>query len=60
MLKINEEDYKQLYKDGFIYFNNNKRYINLNKFIGLDNNNDVVEIILNKEFIEYMKKAIEL
>lgn len=49
MLKINEEDYKQLYKDGFIYFDNNKRYINLNKLIGLD-----------KEFIDYMKKDIKL
>ena len=26
----------------------------------LDNNNGVIEIILDKEFIEYMKKAIEL
>ena len=91
MLKVNEEDYKLLYKDGFIYFDNNKRYINLNKLIGLDNdndlfdfiidlyrhkrldglfdkndtsifekNNDVVEIILDKEFIEYMKKSLEL
>ena len=91
MLKINEEDYKQLYKDGYIYFDNNKRYINLNKLIESDNDNDltdliidlykhkrlyglfdkndesilenytdVVEIILDKEFIEYMKKAIEL
>ena len=91
MLKVNEEDYKQLYKDGYIYFYNNKRYINLNKLIGIDNENnlsdliidlyrhkrldssfnkndesilenntDVVEIILDKEFIEYMKKAIEL
>ena len=91
MLKINEEDYKLLYKDGFIYYDNNKRYINLNKLIGLDNdndlsdliinlykhkrldvlfdkndksilknNNDVVEIILDKEFIEYMKKSIAL
>lgn len=91
MLKINEDDYKLLYKDEFIHFNNNKRYINLNKLIGLDNDNDlseliidlykhkrldglfdkndasilenntdVVEIILDKEFIEYMKKAIEL
>lgn len=90
MLKVNEEDYKQLYKDGFIYFNNNKRYINLNKLIGIDNNNDlsnliidlyrhkrldglfdkndtailnkdnaVIEIIIDKKFIEYMKKAIK-
>lgn len=92
MLKINEEDYKKLYKDGFIYFNEGKRCVSLNKLIGLDNendlsdliidlykhkrldglfdkndafildnnNNDVVEIIFDKEFIEYMKKAIEL
>ena len=91
MLKVNEEDYKLLYKDGFIYFDHNKRYINLNKLNGLDNdndlsdliidlyrhkrlnglfdkndtsilknNNDVIEIILDREFIEYMKKAIEL
>lgn len=46
MLKINEEYYKQLYKDGFIYFNNNKRYINLNKLIGLDNNNDLSNLII--------------
>ncbi len=84
MFKINEEDYKLLYKDGFIHFNNNKRYINLNELIGLyndndisdliidlyrhkkldgsilENNTDVVKIILDKEFIEYMKKTIEL
>ena len=91
MLKVNEEDYRLLYKDGFIYFNEGKRWVSLNKLIGLDNDNDlsglivdlyrhkrldglfdkndlsvlennsdVVEIILNKEFIEYMKKAIEL
>lgn len=91
MLKVNKENYKLLYKEGFIYFDNNKRYVNLNKLIGLDNdndlsnliidlyrhkrldelfdkkdqailenNNDVVEIILDKEFIEYIKKAIEL
>lgn len=89
MLKVNEENYKQLYKDGFIYFNNHKRYVNLNKLIGLnndndltdliidlyshkrldelfdkndvsilDNNNDVAEIILDKKFIEYSKKAL--
>ena len=88
MLKVNKEDYKLLYKDGFIYFNTNKRYININKLIGLDNDNDlskliidlckhkrfdglfdenntamlenntdVVEIILDKEFIEYIKKS---
>lgn len=91
MFKVNEDDYKKLYKDGFIYFNDGKRYVSLNKLIGLDNDNDisdliidlyrhkrldelfnkndesilenntdVVEIILDKEFIEYMKKAIEL
>ena len=91
MLKVNEDDYKLLYKEGFIYFNEGKRCVSLNKLIGLDNdndisdliidlyrhkrvdelfdkkdrailenNNDVVEIILDKEFIEYMKKAIEL
>ena len=91
MLKVNEEDYKLLYKERFIYFDNNKRYINLNKLIGLDNdndlsdliidlykhkrldgifnqndlpilenNNDVVEIILDKEFVDYMKKEIDL
>mgnify|MGYP003291391407 CR=1 FL=1 len=60
LLKVNEEGYKLLYKKWFIYFDNNKRYVNLNKLIGFNNNNDVVEIILNKEFIEYMKKAIEL
>ena len=91
MLKVNEEDYRLLYKDGFIYFNEGKRYVSLNKLIGLDNDNDlsdliidlykhkrldglldkndtsilennydVVEIILNKEFIEHMKNAIEL
>ena len=73
-----------------LYFNNNKRYINLNKLIGIDNNNDlsdliidlykhkrldglfdkndtaildnnnndVIEIILDREFIEYIKKRI--
>ena len=91
MLKINEEDYKLLYKDGFIYYDNNKRYINLNKLIGLDNendlsdliidlyrhkrldelfdkndlsllenNSDVVEIVLDEKFIEYLKKSIAL
>jgi hypothetical protein len=91
MLKVNEEDYKLLYKDGFINFNEGKRYVSLNKLIGLDNdndlsdliinvyrhkrldklfdkndlpilknNNDVVEIILDREFMEFMKKAIEL
>lgn len=90
MLKINEEDYKLLYKDGFIFFNNNKKYINLNKLIGLDNDNDISdliidlyrhkrldelfnkkdgsilenntdvgEIILDKEFIEYIRKALK-
>ncbi len=90
MLKVNEEDYKKLYKDGFIYFYNGKRYVSLNKLIGLDNdndlselivdlykvkrfdrlfdkndvsildyNNDIIEIILDREFIDYIKKAIE-
>ena len=91
MLKVNEEDYKKLYKDGFIYFNEGKRCVSLNKLIGIDNDNDlsdliinlykhkrldelfdkkdrailensndVVEIVLDKEFINYMKKTIEL
>ena len=91
MLKVNKENYKLLYKEGFIYFDNNKRCVSLNKLIGLDNdndlsnliidlyrhkildglfdkndrailenNNDAVEIILNTEFIDYIKKTIEL
>jgi transcriptional regulator with XRE-family HTH domain len=91
MLKVNEEDYKKLYKDGFIYFNEGKRCVSLNKLIGLDNendlsdliidlykhkrldglfdkndvsvlenNSDVVEIVLDKNFIEFMKKSIAL
>lgn len=90
MFKVNEDDYKKLYKDGFIYFDENKRCVNLNKLIGLDNDNDlsdlivelykvkrfdrlfddgdlsvlndvgdVVEIVLDGEFVEYIKKAIE-
>ena len=88
MLKVNEEDYKKLYKDGFIYFNDGKRYVNLNKLVGLDNDNDLsglivdlykvkrfdrlfndgdlsvlnddeVEIVLDGEFVEYIRKAIE-
>ena len=88
MLKVNEEDYKKLYKDGFIYFNNGKRYVSLNKLIGLDNENDIsglivdlykvkrfdrlfdngnlsvldnqdVKIVLDNEFVAYVKKAIE-
>jgi len=88
MFKVNEDDYKKLYKDGFIYFNDGKRSVNLNKLIGLDNDNDLsglivdlykvkrfdrlfndgdlsvldnqdVEIVLDVEFIEYVKKAIE-
>ncbi|MBQ4570333.1 MAG: helix-turn-helix transcriptional regulator [Bacilli bacterium] len=91
MLKVNEDDYKLLYKEGFIYFNEGKRCVSLNKLIGLDNdndisdliidlyrhkrvdelfdkkdrailenNNDVVEIVLDKNFIEFMKKSIAL
>lgn len=45
MLKINEDDYKLLYNEGFIYFDNNKRYVNLNKLIGLDNDNDLSNLI---------------
>ena len=88
MLKINEEDYKKLYKDGFIYFNEGKRCVSLNKLIGLDNDNDLsglivdlykvkrfdrlfdngnlsvldnqdVKIVLDSEFVAYVKKAIE-
>lgn len=88
MLKVNEEDYKKLYKDGFIYFNEGKRYVSLNKLIGLDNDNDLsglivdlykvkrfdrlfdnwnlsvldnqdVKIVLDSEFVAYVKKAIE-
>lgn len=88
MFKVNEDDYKKLYKDGFIYFNDGKRCVSLNKLIGLDNNNDLsglivdlykvkrfdrlfdngdlsvlnnqdIEIVLDSEFIEYVKKAIE-
>lgn len=88
MFKVNEDDYKKLYKDGFIYFNDGKRCVNLNKVIGLDNDNDLsglivdlykvkrfdrlfndgdlsvldnqdVEIVLDVEFVEYLKKAIE-
>ncbi|MBP3504288.1 MAG: hypothetical protein J6K18_04090 [Bacilli bacterium] len=47
MLKVNEEDYKLLYKERFIYFDNNKRYINLNKLIGLDNDNDLSDLIID-------------
>ena len=47
MLKINEEDYRLLYKDGFIYFYNGKRYVSLNKLIGLDNDNDLSELIID-------------
>lgn len=88
MFKVNEDDYKKLYKDGFIYFNDGKRYVNLNKLVGLDNDNDLsglivdlykvkrfdrlfddgelsvlhddeVEIVLDGEFVEYIRKAIE-
>ena len=88
MFKVNEDDYKKLYKDGFIYFNEGKRCVNLNKIVGLDNDNDlsglivdlykvkrfdrlfddgdlsvlnddVCEIILDGEFVEYIRKAIE-
>lgn len=88
MFKVNEGDYKKLYKDGFIYFNDGKRCVSLNKLIGLDNDNDIsglivdlykvkrfdrlfndgdlsvldnqdVEIVLDVEFVEYVKKAIE-
>ena len=88
MFKVNEDDYKKLYKDGFIYFNDGKRCVNLNKLIGLNNDNDlselivdiykvkrfdrlfddgdlsvlnddVCEIILDGEFVEYIRKAIE-
>lgn len=88
MFKVNEDDYKKLYKDGFIYFNDGKRWVNLNKLVGLDNDNDLsglivdlykvkrfdrlfndgdlsvldnqdVEIVLDVEFVEYVKKAIE-
>lgn len=88
MFKVNEDDYKKLYKDGFIYFNDGKRWVSLNKLIGLDNDNDLsglivdlykvkrfdrlfddgdlsvlnnqdIEIVLDSEFIEYVKKAIE-
>ena len=88
MFKVNEDDYKKLYKDGFIYFNDCKRCISLNKLIGLDNDNDLsglivdlykvkrfdrlfdngdlsvlnnqdVEIVLDVEFVEYIRKAIE-
>ena len=91
MLKVNEEDYRLLYKDGFIYFNEGKRCVSLNKLIGLDNDNDlsglivdlykhkrldglfdkndvfildnnkdIIEIILDEKFIEYLKKSIAL
>lgn len=88
MFKVNEDDYKKLYKDGFIYFNDGKRCVSLNKLIGLDNDNDLsglivdlykvkrfdrlfddgdlsvlnnqdIEIVLDVEFVEYVKKAIE-
>ena len=88
MLKVNEDDYKKLYKDGFIYFNEGKRCVNLNKLVGLDNDNDLsglivdlykvkrfdrlfddgdlsvlnddaCEIVLDGEFVEYIRKAIE-
>ena len=88
MFKVNEDDYRKLYKDGFIYFDNGKRCVSLNKLIRLDNDNDlsglivdlykvkrfdrlfddgdlsvlndgVCEIILDGEFVEYIKKAIE-
>ena len=88
MFKVNEDDYKKLYKDGFIYFNEDKRCVNLNKIVGLDNDNDlsglivdlykvkrfdrlfddgdlsvlnddVCEIVLDGEFVEYIRKAIE-
>ena len=47
MLKVNEEDYKKLYKDGFIYFNEGKRCVSLNKLIGLDNENDLSDLIID-------------
>lgn len=88
MLKVNEDDYKLLYKEGFIYFNEGKRCVSLNKLIGLDNDNDIsgfivdlykvkrfdrlfdngnfsvldnqdVKIVLDSEFVAYVKKAIE-
>ena len=47
LLKINEEYYKELVKDKFIYFNNNHRYIDFNKLIGINTNNDIGEFIID-------------
>lgn len=47
MLKVNENDYKLLYKERFIYFNDGKRCVSLNKLIGLDNDNDLSDLIID-------------
>jgi len=46
-LKVNEEDYNYLFKNNFIYFDdNNHRCVNLNKLFGFNHNNDLSEFII--------------
>jgi len=47
LLKVNEEYYKDLVKDKFVYFNNNHRFIDLNKLLGINTNNDIGEFIVD-------------
>lgn len=92
MFKVNEDNYNDLVKKGYIYFNNeNKRCVKLNELIGVHSDVDLselvkdlymtkclnslfdkdnvflkdfenvrncVEVVLDGEFVEYIKNAI--
>lgn len=93
LLKIDEEYYKDLVRDKYIYFSNNHRYIDVNKLLGINSNNDIgdfiinvykfrnveemfdkkkvsidklkeinesFEVVLSKEFVDYLKRCIDL
>ena len=48
MLKVNEEDYKLLYKEGFIYFDNNEKYHGIiDLMLVYDNYIDIIDYKLN-------------
>lgn len=47
VLKVDEDYYKDLVKDKFVYFNNNHRLIDLNKLLGINTNNDIGEFIVD-------------
>ena len=90
--KIRDDYYKELKDNDFIYFKNDKRYINLNKLLGLpegdvlplviefarirkmdalfdkknptindikDLKKEIIDIELNKSFIEILKDAVK-